>query len=136
MYFAIARDELWDLDLSKELEARLIYESAGDAADTSVVFKGWIKGVALGEALSDAKSSEDGTCTWTEPALGGADKLEATNWEGLGVAGKLGDDTLLMFAVECDADGDCDADELILLALQLRGTGQICNADMVPERTS
>lgn len=136
VFWYLTRNQLWDADLSKDVEARLIFMSTGGASDTGVDFKAFIKGCAAAEAITAANSSADGSITFPAQTIAGANKVEATPFKPFNVPETLEDDLLIMLAAELDDSGDASADEIKLLGIELKYTRRICTADGVPERTS
>jgi hypothetical protein len=117
-----------DFDLAQDIHARLIYIDTAAAIDGSISWTIDMKGLAVGEAVGDAKATPDGTATFVNATTTATPNLvKATEWAALQVAGEMTADILTMYAVTLTSRGDAAADELMLIAVQFRGHRKITN---------
>jgi len=126
----------YDFDLEQDLQARLLFESTSTDADTGVSWSLAAKGIDVGQVIGDAKVTPDGSVTFADKTMTStASVLTATEWASLSVAGELGAldannedfiaDALVALAVTLTSSGTASADELKLVAVELRGHRKI-----------
>ena len=119
---------LWNFDLSRDILAEIIYASTGGAADTGIVWKAFIKGIAAAAALSAVTTSADGTITFATETDTGADAIDVTERQAFNVKGLLDSDLLIGVTAELDSIGIAAADEIHLICVNLYGTHAMCSA--------
>ena len=135
LYWYLPIAALNGFDLTRDIHAQVFFESKKTGATAGVDFTFVAKGIALGQVLSDAKVSPDGTITFAAAASASPGILCATEQAALQVAGELSADKMVMFAVTLADDGDAAADDIVLLWVELTGTAQICDSSGIPQRT-
>lgn len=112
----------WDLDRDMPIQARIHFAHAATDADTP----DWViemKGLAEGEAPSDAGDSPDETLTFAAAAVSTtANALETTVWEETGASPFDDDDLFAQIMVECNGLGSASADEITFLGIELAYT--------------
>lgn len=149
IYWLLAMGELWDANLQRDLRFRIIAETAtGAAAATAVIFSLAAKGFASGVALTDCKSSPDGSITFASIAMAVAGAPYATAMMPAGMAGTLATftdtdnplrqvtvDLMLGCAVTLNDDGGGTDDDIRILAVECYYERQICNWRGMRERT-
>ena len=122
-WFVDPKTDMWMFDFTRDLHAQVVYTHTAAAADAGIDWIVSVKGVAEGEALSDAGATPDGTVSLAaDTATAVADSLEVTSEGAMVTADELTDDDLLMFKCECDDIGAAAADEILLIGLRIFGT--------------
>ena len=125
----LTQADLWNFDLTNhDILAEIIYASTGGAADTGIVWKAFIKGIAAAAALSAVTTSADGTITFATETDTGADAIDVTERQAFNVAGLLSSDPLIGVTAELDSIGIAAADEIHLICMNLYGTHAMCSA--------
>ncbi len=70
IYWLLDMEELWDANLQQDLHFRVLAETeTAAAAATAVIFSLAAKGFASGVALTDCKSTPDGSITFASIAM-------------------------------------------------------------------
>jgi hypothetical protein len=137
LYFVVSKARLLEagFDLEEDIHARVECAFTDSSAVANVDWTLHAKGVAAGAALTDAKSSADGVCTF--PAIGSdaVGRVEATPWQPLVAAGVFKDDLLVLFAVTLADKGTATADLTWLLGVTLRGQRRLTAEDGVKKLT-
>jgi len=118
-YWKILIAAMPDFDPAGDILAQPIIGSSGGASDTGLSLTVAIKGLAAGEAMSDAKSSPDGSYTFPDQVVLGADKIQSITPVGLSVAGMFAADLELLVALTATSLGDASANEVELHGLIL-----------------
>ena len=135
VYDLISIDEFHehDFDLTHDIHVRISGYVQGNFGGE--VFKVWVKGIADGADLSDAKVSSDGNVTFAGlPTVAQAGVFQ-TEWLALDVKDKLTGDAFIAVALELDSINDASADEVAPLVLAFRGTRSICSSTGARVRT-
>jgi len=114
--------DLWYFDWAKDVHAAVLFDSSGGAADTGIIWKVGIKGVAVDEAVSDGAVSADGSTTFDAATISATSDLHKAGPRHLNMPNTIASDDLAMLWCELDADGDADGDEVGLIAVRLYGT--------------
>jgi hypothetical protein len=127
-------------DPDGDIRVRAVIGSIGGAGDLGLSMGFHIKGVASGEAMSDAKASADGSITWPTTTLLGVDKIQELAPMALGVAGVFADDLELICALTCIDMGDAPtagagANEIHLLHAILEYQLQLSHSSGLRQRT-
>jgi len=126
-----AGDELYHLwkipyalDRDYPIQMRILFSTSSADADTP----DWLatmKGLALGQALSDSKTTPDATFTFAAKALlAVANALNATNWVKVDAPIFAAGDLFAMVAVECNGLGGAAANELTLWGIEVAYTAK------------
>ena len=112
----------WDLDRDQPIQARIHFAHATTDTDNP----DWViemKGLAAGEALSDAGATPDETLTFAAKAVAAvANALEHTIWEESGASPFDDDDLFAQIMVECNGLGSAGANEITFLGIELAWT--------------
>ena len=122
LYFLL-NPRKWDCDFSRDIQALIGFQLT-TGADTGVLWDLHMKGVAVGQALSDAKASADATKAF--PAVSGVpagsvnDGLLETVWASMNCAGLFVGDSMIQCAVTLTNSGDAAGDEIRLLYVDFR----------------
>jgi len=134
-------DMPWDIDLRRDILAEVLWESAKSGATAGVAHTLHIKGLAAGAALTDAKSSADGSIAWTAQGCAAPGVLALTGRKPFNVAGTFcteagssqfprelsAQDEMLLVAYTMTDIGDAAADNIRLLAVRLFYSAEICH---------
>ncbi len=124
------KGRLGKFNLDHDIQCRLHVETGGNITPTGADFRLAAKGIAQGEAFTDAKSSPDVSIIFPLIVTAAGAVLFATPaptattdpWIGMNAAGLFVADLFLMFALTCNSDGDAAADQIRVLGVELRGT--------------
>lgn len=136
LYFLIDREELRYMDLTKDLQCEVVFESGTSGGSTGAVWKAFIKGTASGAALGDAVASPDGSITFDAVGNGGTSFIKKTGRKPFNLtSGVLNADEVIVLAIELDAAGSAAADDIRLMLVRLFGTFAPYTDDAVPQTT-
>jgi hypothetical protein len=117
-------------NFSHDIHSRLLFETGGNITPTGADFRLAAKGVANGEAFSDAKVSPDVSLDYPDFVTTAGAIAAATGWMGWQSGGSLNGlfepagvpDLFLQVAVTLNSRGSAAADQIRLLGVELRGT--------------
>ena len=129
-----------EINFTRDIQARVLMTSDDATADSGIVFKAAIKGHALGVAPTDSNATPDGAITFDAITVSATAFLTtATEWRGFGLTpaqlALLALDEFLGVVCELDSIGTADADDVRLIAMQLRYTRTLESADGVRKFT-
>jgi hypothetical protein len=127
--------DLWYFDWSQDVHAAVIFKSSGGDADTGIIWKVGIKGVAVDELIGDGASTPDGSCTLDPATISTASDLHKAGPRHLNMPASIADDEIAMLWCELDDDGDASGDEVGLISVRLYGTYNPMSAGGWRDRT-
>jgi hypothetical protein len=126
---------LWEVDLSHDLQFQILAQYKDTHAASLVIWGLDVKGCSSAEAITDCKSSPDGTIAFATMGAVTASVPTPTNKAGAGVAGELADDQIVMIAVTLTDDGALDADDIFFMGLRVFGTYDNHDASGLRQKT-
>jgi hypothetical protein len=126
--------ELGMMDMAKDLHAQIICE-VHEASKANIDWGLWLKGVANGQLLSDAKVSADGSAAFVAMSNTSIGQIVVSERKALNVAGLFAADELIQMAVELTDKGTASADKVSLLAVRFSYTMQFASSTGSRERT-
>src|SRR3972149_1128704 len=128
-YFLLdPQGDMGHFDFTHDIQAQVFAQGADPSV--GVILHLAIKGVAVGEAISDAKVSPDAAVTFATFNVADLNILIATEYKSLAIAAKsFGSDALLQCALTVTADGDAAAGVVILRHIRFRGTKKLFATD-------
>jgi len=113
----------WDMDRDKPVQARLHFFSSTGTATDVIDWVATLKGLAIGEAASDAKATPDALFTFPAKALNGvADGLNVTDWIKVDAPIFAAADLFMQMSIECNGLGTAGANEIVLSGIELAYT--------------
>ncbi len=119
--------DLDNFDLAKDIWAQVLYTAVGGgAADTGVIWKVGLKGIAVDEAIVAGVTAPDGSKTLAAEVLSISGDLHKSLIAPLDMVGALVDDDMAQLYCELDDSGDASADEIVLIGVRLYGTRKLC----------
>jgi hypothetical protein len=113
----------WDMDVTKDVQARLFYYHTGGSADAAIDWTFTYKLISEGVLLADPATTVDGTITYAAETAGVQYSLNITPyltmaWTTYYAAG----DVAIAGAVTLSDEGDTTSDELLLHGVEFRYT--------------
>jgi len=111
-----------------------IHFIVGETSKADIDWQLWVKGLAEGEAISDAKVSADASLTYPAQSNTLAGELVVTPAMGFGLTTELTSDEFLQFAIELGDDGTAAADKNYLVGIEFRYELQFSHADEVRQQ--
>lgn len=115
----------WDMDLAEAIQARLLFFSTTGTAGDTPDWVATMKGLAIAEAISDAKATPDATFTFPAKALNGvANGLNVTDWIRVAAPIFAPGDSFMQLSIECNGLGGASANELVLSGIEIAYTIQ------------
>lgn len=132
------RGKPWWRDPERDILAEILY-GIEEASKSNIDWGLWVKGVAVGEASSDAKVSADSNLVFPAISNTAAGEVGNTARLGLGllqgVDNELKDDDHAEICVELLDVGDATAEKVFLLAVRFWFTVQFSHASGVRQLT-